>query len=207
MRGSGPSVWQIAGMGVGGPVDATQAAHECTSVRSTVLVSSIQALRTSGHYDAYAAKVDPSVKGRLVTLGAPAWLPIDLAQAHYRACDALGLPSDEVRRVSASLALVHVSGVDVLLRAARAGGVSPWTIFSRAPTYWDRMYMGGRLVVHQDGPKDARLVVHGQSLAELAYWRAGFAGIVSALADSLSTRAYVNEARARGVATFAISWA
>jgi hypothetical protein len=201
-------MWQIEPMRVDGPGDAPpKDAAPCTNVRSTVLISSIQTLRSSGNYDAYAANVDGAVRERLLAVGAPVWLPIELAVAHYRACDALALPNEDVRRTSAALAPIHVSGVDVVLRAARAGGASPWTIFSRAPTYWERMYMGGRLVVHQDGPKDARLTVHGQPLADFAYWRAGFAGILGALAEALSTRAYVQESRPRGVTTFSISWA
>ncbi len=179
----------------------------CSRVRSTVIVSSIHALRAAGHYDAYAARVDPGVRERLVTLGAPTWLPVDLARAHYTACDALRLPGDEVRRISGALAPVHASGVDVLIRAARVGGLSPWAIFTRAPRYWERMYEGGALVVHEDGPKDARLVVLGQPLAEVGYWRTGFAGILCALADALSTRAYVKETPGPQSVSYGISWA
>jgi hypothetical protein len=112
------------------------------------------------------------------------WLPIDLAWTHYATCNALGLTADEVLSIGAKVAPVQVSGVGLLLRAARAGGITPWALFDNASRYWQRMYDGGRVDVYREGRKDARLVVRGQPLLRFGYWRTGLRGIVQALAQA-----------------------
>ena len=169
----------------------------CTQVRSTILLSSIQTLREAGYGERYDARMPERARERLCAVGAPSWLPIDLAWTHYATCNALGLSVDEVLAIGAKVDPVHVSGVGLVLRAARAGGVTPWAVFDNAARYWQRMYDGGRLDVAREGPKDARLVVRGQPLVRFAYWRTGLRGIVLSLAQALSVRAYVHEEMGR----------
>jgi hypothetical protein len=73
----------------------------CSRVKSTLLVGSLRALRARGHGDAYLAHVDPHVAETLSAIGVPQWLPIDVAEAHYGACDALGLTHDEMMKIGA----------------------------------------------------------------------------------------------------------
>jgi hypothetical protein len=188
-------------------IDGPKAALRCTHVRSTIIVSSIQAIRDAGHGERYASLVAPEVRERLLGLGAPAWLPIELGEAHYAACDALGLRIDEIHGIAARVAPVHASGATLL---ARVSGISPWTVLSNAPRFWARMYEGADLRVHEDGPRDARIVIAGQPLARVGYWRIGFAGVLRALTQSLAIRVHVTDRVAPGsdapTVTFAMAW-
>jgi hypothetical protein len=184
----------------------------CTRVKSTVVVSSVQALREAGSGDRYDARMPAAAREKLLSGGAPEWFPIDLVWTHYATCNALGLNSEEVLAIGARVAPVQASGVSILLRAARAGGVTPWTLLDNTPRYWQRMYDGGQLDVYRDGPKDARLVLTGQPLARLAYWRLGLEGIALSLTQALSTRAYVRQEVSRDgegalpTVTYYIAW-
>jgi hypothetical protein len=185
----------------------------CTRVKSTVVVSSMQALREAGHGERYDARLPAAVRERLFSGGAPTWFPLDLAWTHYATCNGLGLSPDEIMALGARVAPVHASGVSIILRAARANGmISPWTVLENAPRYWARMYEGGQLDVYRDGPKDARVVLQGQPLARLSYWRLGFQGVLQSLTQTLSSRAYArlelerDEADGPPVLTLSLSW-
>lgn len=188
------------------------AVRPCTRVRSTVLVTSIQALREAGYEARYAAHAAPSLRERLFGLGAPTWLPIELAEAHYGACDALGLRNEEILAIGTRLAPAHASGASLVAQAARATGIAtPWSVLRNAPRFWARMYDGAEVTVHEDGPKDARIEVAGQMLARFAYWRVGFSGVLRGMAQALCARVHVKE-RLSGapdapVVTVSIAWA
>lgn len=180
----------------------------CSRVRSTLLAGSLKALRERGHGDRYKTFVDVKYQDLLFMTGAPTWFSLQVAQAHYAACDALDLPTEEMLRIGAAVAPVHTSGVDVVLRAARAGGVTPWTILQNVSRYWARMYDGSAILVAEKGPKDAQITVVGQPLARSRYWRVGLRGIMLALSGSLSQKAYVRElpGNARDAVAYSLAW-
>ena len=60
-------------------------------VRGTTLVSSLRGVRDGGHFGAYLANLLPEYREVIPLVVAGEWVPIDVALAHYRACDALGL--------------------------------------------------------------------------------------------------------------------
>ncbi len=178
-------------------------------VRSTLLAGSLHALRARGHGTAYLAHAPADIVDRLTVTGAPVWLPVEVAEAHYGACDALGLGSDEILAIGAVVAPTSTSGVQVILRAARTGGVTPWAALNNAPRYWARMYDGSALRVARRGPKDADVVVEGNPLARFAYWRIGLRGIIAELARLLSTSSYAREVAVgvrRDAVTYSLSW-
>jgi hypothetical protein len=175
------------------PIMARPDVAPARNVRSTLLIGSLQALRMRGHADAYLARVPGRVAAALSATGAPIWLPIDLAHAHYEACDELRLSVDEILAVGAAVAPTAASGVRVVLRAARTSGVTPWTALANAPRYWSRMYDGSALRVVKDGPKDATILVEANPLARYTYWRIGLRGIIGELARLLSSVAHARE--------------
>ncbi len=181
----------------------------CSRVRSTLLATSVHALRLRGHADAYAAEAGEALVATLAGVGAPSWLPVEVAESHYAACDRLGLAVDEILAIGAAVAPTAASGIQVLLRVARGGGVTPWTALENLPRYWSRMYDGSAARAEILGPKDAQVVVEGHPLARFAYWRTGLRGIIAELTRALSTRAYVRElsrTRADGV-IYSVAWA
>jgi hypothetical protein len=180
----------------------------CSHIRSTLLVGSLKALRDRGHGDRYRAHVGAAFYERILTMGAPAWLEIGIAETHYSACDALGLSATEIMQIGAAVVPVQVSGIDVVFRAARIGGANPWTVLHNARRYWSRMYEGSSIVVLEKGPKDAHVEISAQPLARSNYWRTGLRGILQTLGNALSEKAYVRELprTASDTAKYALAW-
>lgn len=182
----------------------------CTQVRSTLLVGSLHALRVRGHGEAYVARAGAELAAKIAAPGAPQWLPIELAEAHYGACDAMRLSVDEMLKIGGVVAPTAASGVQILLRAARTTGVNVWTALDRTPTYWRRMYEGSAIEVIKTGPKDATLIVRRNSLARYVYWRVGLRGIIGELARALAVKAIAREDATRSLAhdsvTYSLSW-
>jgi hypothetical protein len=188
----------------------TTGVEPCTRVKSTLLVGSLRALRSRGHGDAYLRHIEPHFVEAITAVGVPQWLPIEVAEAHYSACDALALSVDEMLKIGAIVAPTAASGVKVILRAAQTTGATPWAALERAPIYWGRMYDGSNLSVTKTGPKDATIVIRRNPLARYVYWRIGLRGIVVELARALSTTAYAREVARHAVVhdsvIYALSW-
>jgi hypothetical protein len=189
--------------------DSPRAVPACVRVRSTLLVGSLRALRERGHAERYKANVGAPFYERLLATGAPTWFEIAIAETHYAACDALALPSDEILQIGAAVAPVQVSGIDVVLRAARAGGVTPWTALHNIGRYWARMYDGSGAVVIEKGPKDAHIEIFRQPLARSPYWRTGLRGIIKAVTGALAQKAYVRDlpSQGRDGVSYLVAWA
>src|SRR3954470_3313458 len=69
--------------------------REATQFRSTWLTSSLRALRERQLLDPYFAHLPRSLHETVRASVAGTWLPIDVALAHYEACDSLKLPLSE----------------------------------------------------------------------------------------------------------------
>lgn len=174
------------------PVDAIPVA---TKIRSTVLMASIQALRQHGWFDAYQAAVPREVLDAIQTSVAGAWLPMELAVAHYGACDTLGVSLLEqldiggavVRRLQQTLLgkLVKV--------AHKAGTLSPLTALRRFNQLHARSWVGSAGQVVELGPKDVRLDVVGLPLVHIPYFRASYRGFLRAGAQLFTKSAFVTE--------------
>ena len=80
-------------------------------VRSTLLASSLRSIRLRGRFDDYAKVLDPKYKEDVLSSVAGVWLPLEVAAAHYEACDRLGYtpePRDSVYRPSVDVFLHSV---------------------------------------------------------------------------------------------------
>lgn len=166
-----------------------------TAVRSTLLQSSIAFLKTRGHYDRYLAVLDPAEKEAILGSLAPAWLPIDLAIAHYGACDALDLALAEQVALGESVGdRIQGTFMKTLIQGARAVGVTPFTLLSRFDVLWGRLFQGGSVEVTRTGPKDIAVEILGANLPRFAYFRTAFTGIIRAGFKVVGVRtAYVHD--------------
>jgi len=152
-----------------------------TAVRSTLLQSSLGFLRTRGHLDRYLLVLDPANKEAILGSIAPAWLPIELAVAHYGACDRLDLSLEE--RVALGEAVgERIQGpvMKTITRGARAVGVTPFTLLTRFDSLWGRLFQGGSIQVTKTGPKDIEVEILGARVSRFAYFRTGFTGLARA---------------------------
>ena len=174
-----------------------------------MIIASLQSLRRHGCIDRYLTHVAPAARDEILALAAPAWVPIGLAEAHYAACDALGLAVSEMLAIGAEVSRIDAAGAHVLLGLARAGGVTLWSLLDRLPASWHRMYRGSVFRTTKLGPKEASVVVAGNRLARFGYWRIGLRGIGEGLLRQFCTRVYVKETverRTLDSASYVISW-
>jgi hypothetical protein len=172
-----------------------------TEVRSTLVLASMQALRTHGVYDRYLTTLDAAARDRLVALVAGVWLPVSVALLHYEACEALRLPMSQQLRMGSDVgARVQGTFLGVAVRAANG----------YMDRLWNRVFAGGGGVrLTKVGPKDARVDLIGLPLLDVPYFRHAYRGTFQGAIELLCTKAYVQELPAptpRGSASFRISW-
>ncbi len=130
-----------------------------THVRSTLIVSSIQAFRARNFFDPYVALLSPSDRDALLSMIAGTWAPIALGMAHYVAADRLGLDSGTVASLGASVGeRLNKTMLSVAVKLSREAGATPaWTALGRAHRLRELSWQGSDLTVLKLGPKEARL--------------------------------------------------
>jgi hypothetical protein len=181
-----------------------------THYRSTWIVSSLQSLRAAGHFDRYVVLLPVEMKSEILDAVAGVWMPMPIARAHYLACDALGLSSDEQLAMGASVGERAQGNVlSTVVRAARGAGVTPWTIIVQFQRLYARGCDGGAVAAFKIGPKDARVEFVGCELFDIDYFRHAFRGILLGIMSLFCKKAYVHETpkHGRGEVTFHVQWA
>ena len=185
-----------------------------TAVRSTWLASSLRTVReVSGlPIETYLAHLSPDDRVAMLGLVPGQWLPIALAMAHYRACDRLQLSNEAKVEIGFGAARhAHQSLIGVVLRAAKASGVTPWTIVPQLGRVWKGAFVGSAVGATRLGPKELRMEFVGWPCASVDYCRVATRGVLRGFFELFCQRAYVTEEPARRQAetmlSFRISWA
>jgi hypothetical protein len=179
-----------------------------TAFRSTWVVSSINSLRELGHFERYVALL-PDHREELLSSVAGVWLPIAVARAHYQTCEALSLAIDQQIAMGRAVGeRARGSWLAPAIRAARAAGISPWTILPQLDRLWRRAANGGAAAVFRMGPKEARAEIVGCELLDIPYFRQGMRGVLLALGELFSRKSYVHESRSgrAGEAILRMQW-
>ncbi len=181
-----------------------------THVRGTLIVASLKALEKRGHTSRYLAALSDENRAAIQTIIATTWVSEPIAMAHYTACEALGLSSQEAHAIGAEVGVrIRATFLGTLLGAARAAGTTPWTYFESIPRVFSRVCMGGAVAVYKLGPKEARAEWYGLRGLGVSYFRAAFRGANQAIVELFCTKAYVSETRSLrgGDWAFRASWA
>lgn len=181
-------------------------------VKSTLIASSRAGLFEKGHRDAYERALGQDASRRLqeAAMGNQ-WLDLELAALHYRAADAVGLSVAEMHKVGNVVgSRIEGSLMGSLARLARAGGLTnPWIPLGRLDQLWFRMYEGGSIAVFELGPKDARIEIEGNALADIPYWRIALTGLVHGaglvFANTMHTTLVEKDRKPRS-AVYQMSW-
>ena len=144
----------------------------CTAVRNLVIQSSLALLEAEGHYERYLKLIDPKQLEELRSSFAPGWTPIALAQAHYQACDDLGLSQAEIERLGQRIGdRLHETN---LVHAAKRNPDADFNLWEAAHALYRtyaRTYEGGSLQVVKLGPKDKLLEFKQFALSRSRYYR------------------------------------
>jgi hypothetical protein len=183
-----------------------------THMRGILLVKSVENLRVAGLFQRYVAALPASLREQVEFSLATSWVPIELCEEHYAACDRLRLSDSESERLGALMAeVIGNTMLGAILKSTRQAGVeSIWTALKQCGRFWDRLYVGGGVTLIQAGPKDSIIEFHGISLAKSRHWRMASRAFWLGLAQATARAAYIRlvpprEADAHRVA-FAGSW-
>ena len=92
-------------------------------VRSTLLSASLQGLRMMGWEKRYYDALPPALHHEIRALIAGVWLPVDLAVAHYTACDRMELSTDEIKEMGKAVSMRTQKTFVGTLGSVAAGGL------------------------------------------------------------------------------------
>jgi hypothetical protein len=157
------------------PLPNPQELTAVSQIRGTLLVASRDQIAASGLFAQYEGFLSAEARRELDAVVPASWLPLALAQHHYDAVDRLGMTDAEILALT-SAAARQIQGVllTTMSRMARSSGISVWSIVPLVGKVWDRLFVGGAMGIAREGPKDAVVVLAGNSLIRSRYHRLGF---------------------------------
>jgi hypothetical protein len=165
-----------------------------TAVRSTLLLTSQRAMRARGVFERYLEVVDPAYRERMLSMTGGGWLPIDVALAHYWACDALALPRDVIESIGEeSGRIMNQTLLSVVVKLAREAGATPWLALPLTNRLLSRTWQGSSCGVFKIAPKEARLEWIGMPAAEVPYYRVAFGAFARSVIAMFSRAAFVRD--------------
>jgi hypothetical protein len=169
-----------------------QALGLTTHVSGTLLASSMQALRAKGWFDRYAALLPTAYRDQVLGSVVGEWLPIDCGRAHYEACEALDLTTEEQTAMGRDVSRhVNESFLGFVVKMARAAGVTPWLVLPRSNALYQRVLRGGGSQVVKLGPKEATIEIVGVTLLNIPYFRQAMLGMYEAGVALFAERVHI----------------
>ncbi len=179
--------------------------------RSTVLIGSLATIRELGRIAEYESRLSAPHRDILFNLVAGTWVPIEVAYAHYDACEYLNFPVEQqVANGRATFDKTSGTLLGTVIRMAKEAGVSPWNIFPQFQRFWSRGYDGNGVAVFKMGPKEARVEVVQNRLCDSRYYRNALRGLVLGVTDLFCSKSYSTEKpgmRVPMAMTFRVQWA
>ncbi|MEY4508816.1 MAG: hypothetical protein RLZZ450_938 [Pseudomonadota bacterium] len=166
------------------------AAGPVTAVRNVILQASLSQLRERGHFERYAKLIAPATLEQLIAMSiAPGWIPIELALAHYEACDSLMLTREQFAEMGSAVG-ERVQGTVLISSAkkSREAEFDPWSANAPLNRMWARLYQGGTVQVTKVGPHAKLLEQRGFQLSRYHYYRQGQAAALRAIQSAIGAR-------------------
>lgn len=179
-------------------------------VRGSLLASSLQTLRELGYYERYVTHLPEKFRESVLFALASSWLPVEVAEAHYQACDDLQL--DEAQIVAMGEAVskrIMGTFLATMLRSGRSLGATPtpWLVLCQYHRVCERIMDGGRFMVTQLGPKDAVVQTRGLPLFCFRYFRVATLGMFRSGVNVFARSCFARELIAsRDTLTVSLRW-
>jgi len=169
-------------------VEYTKVIEPVTAVRSTLLTSSLMSLRAHGLFERYDALQTSPHRHKIMNLIAGEWLPMEVAYAHYEACDALGLSVDEQIAIGKDVSRrIHETFLSLIVKAARGVGMTPWVLLPKGKAMQSRLCKGGGIRIVKVGPKAVRVEFARLPHLAIPYVRHGLLGLYTAAIELLAS--------------------
>jgi hypothetical protein len=177
------------------PLDKPRAQiKDAKHFRSTWITASQATLRERGLFEAYRSALDAAHREALLVVVPGVWLPMDVARAHYAACDSLKLAEDDLVDIGArAMRRANATTLSFITRLAKNAGVTPWTVLAQTHRIMANTMDDGGVAIAKLGPKDARVEILGYPLAELRYNRVTMRGILQGAIELFCRKAYSRE--------------
>lgn len=162
--------------------------------RGTLIVSSLEVLRRQGHFERYVELLPSQLRDELLHTLPTSWLPIELAQRHYLACDALALSTRALDEMAHEVGeRLSATFLATFLRTTRTVGGTPWLSLKQVPLLVPRVLQGGTVRVLKVGPKDARIEMRGLALVHIPYFARALCTFLKGAALIFSKTAYARQ--------------
>lgn len=160
-----------------------------TAVRNVIIQASLTQLRSNGHFERYATLIDPAALEQLITMSiAPGWIPIELALAHYEACDNLMLTREQFAVMGYAVGeRVHETVLVSPAKKTRDPSFNAWNVEGPLQRMWPRLFQGGSVQTVKVGPKAKLMEERGFRLSQFHYYRQAHLSAVMATHLSLGS--------------------
>jgi hypothetical protein len=169
-------------------------ATRTTHVRGSWICSSQRSLREQGVLERYFSLMSADDRAKLTAPPAGEWLPIEIAMAHYTACDKLELSVSQIIEMGRSATNYSNAPVmNVTAKLATGAGATPWIIFEQVQRFWDRVWMGGAVGVTKLGPKELRVELVGWPMSGFRYTRVAMRGVIVGTCELFCSKCYAQE--------------
>jgi hypothetical protein len=181
-----------------------------SAVRSTLILSSMAAIRSAGLFERYVTALQPAARDELLGTIAGTWLPVQTALQHYLACDALSLPAEDQMRLGRCTGTGikrHLTRAATML--AHGTGVGPLVILEHFPRFWSRSFHGGGIALTRLGPKDVELRYVACVLLRSPYFRSALRGVAVGLLEHVTRGCVMKElswSEIEDCARYRLSW-
>jgi hypothetical protein len=160
-----------------------------TAVRNVLLQTSLDELKGQGHYDRYVQMIAPEALEALQAHLAPGWVPIEIAHAHYAACERLGLSNAQAGRLGRNIGdRVQQTLFVSRAKSARDPDFDLWKVTPSMHRIWARIYQGGSVQVTRLGPRELSLEQAGFVLNRYAYYREAQVRAIATAYTAVGTR-------------------
>ena len=169
------------------PADQMLTEHESASgprvlqVRGTLIVSSLQTLRELSLFDRYLSHLPAEQHERVLFASPASWVPLQVAMAHYGACEAMQLKDAELDNIGQHVsARIMGTFLGTLMRSSRdiGAGATPIVPLRQYHRLWDRLLLGGGCSVRLTGLKDACIESRGVPMFRYRYFRIAYTGLI-----------------------------
>jgi hypothetical protein len=160
-----------------------------SAVRNVLLQSSLGNLKASGYYDRYVQLIAPELLAQLLSSLGPGWIPVELASAHYEACENLMLSARELAKVGSQVGdRLQETALVSSAKKARDADFDLWEALSSLHRMWGRLYQGGSVQVVKLGAREKLLELRGFSLTRFHYFRQATLTAIGASYSALGPR-------------------
>jgi hypothetical protein len=181
------------------------------SVRSSLIQSSLQTLRSRGYFERYVRNLPREHHEIILNTLEPTWIPVEAALAHYQACEALELGEQEQLEMGTAVGeRLQGTFLTTLARTSKNLGATPWIILMNLDRLWDRTFQGGGCYCYKLAPKDARCELLELPLASVPYFCNAYRGVFLVAMNIFAQRAFCSVLAARSgpeQICFKVSWA